>query len=48
MAGLKAGVYKDIERLKSLNNDKNIIEPSQSDTAEKGYAGWLKAVASTA
>lgn len=42
MAGLKAGVYKDIARLKGLNNDENILEPSQSNKAKIGYEGWLK------
>jgi glycerol kinase len=41
MAGLKTGVYKNIEHLKSLNSDKNFIFPSDNiDVIKNGYEGW--------
>jgi glycerol kinase len=41
LAGLKAGVYKDIEHLKTLNSDKSFIYPSSdNDKVKSWYEGW--------
>lgn len=45
LAGLKAGVYKDIAQLKELNKGKICYQPGEK-TAEmrKQYDGWLKTI----
>lgn len=46
MAGLQAGLYKNIEILKQLNTDKQEYRPSlQNSTVQQGYAGWKKEIA---
>lgn len=41
LAGLKIGVYKDLETLKSLNIDKTIYSPKMNpEDAMKFYGGW--------
>lgn len=44
MAGLKAGVYKDINQLQQLNSQKKIYQPSVDHSMTTLYEGWLKAV----
>ncbi|MBA4850376.1 glycerol kinase GlpK [Emticicia sp. BO119] len=48
LAGLKSGVYKNIEQLKKLNQIKTeTIKPDLSDTAVRSaYIGWQKWIAS--
>lgn len=41
MAGLKAGIFKDLEHLKTLNSDKSFIYPSEkNDKVKSWYNGW--------
>jgi len=41
MAGLKAGIFKDLSHLQSLNSDKTFIYPNEnSDNVKRWYAGW--------
>ena len=41
IAGLKAGVFKDMEQLQSLNSDKTIIFPDEKNAKIKvWYEGW--------
>jgi glycerol kinase len=41
MAGLKAGIFKDLNHLQSLNNNKTLIYPNEnSDKIKRWYAGW--------
>jgi glycerol kinase len=41
MAGLKAGVYRDIDHLKCLHIDKNFIDPGfNTDKVKTWYEGW--------
>ena len=46
IAGLKAGVFKDLNHLKSLNSDKTIIHPEfKNDRVKIWYQGWKAAIA---
>jgi Glycerol kinase len=45
MAGLKAGVYRDLEHLQQLNSDRNVRKPGDVAKAQVGYAGWKRVVA---
>lgn len=46
LAGLQAGVYKNIESLKQLNAEKKYHQPGpQNMTVQKGYEGWKKEIA---
>jgi len=48
LAGLKAGVYQNIETLRSLNSDKKIHRPDASFPAMTEYfKGWQKAIETT-
>lgn len=40
MAGLKAGIYRDIEQLKYLNNNKNFVHPADNKKIIGWYEGW--------
>ncbi len=45
MAGLKVGIYKDIEHLKTLNAYKYFINPSlNNDNVKNWYEGWQAVV----
>lgn len=45
LAGLKAGLYKSLEAIKNLNNNKQMYQP-QADLQKinESYAGWVNAV----
>ena len=45
MAGLKAGIYKDLDHLTQLNNDKKVYQPTNHGKAMECYEGWKKALA---
>jgi glycerol kinase len=40
MAGLKVGVYKNIEHLKSLNSNKSFVNPAENKKINGWYEGW--------
>lgn len=40
LAGLKAGVYKDLEQLKSFNSDKTTYTTQNREPVERAYEGW--------
>jgi glycerol kinase len=45
MAGLKAGVYKGLEHLQSLNKDKTVIQPNlENNNVRTSYEGWKKVI----
>ena len=44
MAGLKTGIYKSIEHLKTLNSNKNFVEPSENEKISGWYEGWKELV----
>jgi glycerol kinase len=44
MAGLTAGVYKDVEFLSRLNSEKKIYLPSVHHQTDTYYKGWKKAI----
>ncbi|MBS1653393.1 MAG: glycerol kinase GlpK [Bacteroidetes bacterium] len=45
MAGLQAGVYKNIESLKELNASKNLYQPSVNvKLVQKDYEGWQQQI----
>ncbi|GAA4730203.1 FGGY family carbohydrate kinase [Flavisolibacter ginsenosidimutans] len=46
LAGLKAGVYKDLEHLKTLNSDKVFVQPNDNEKIKEWYAGWQKTIGS--
>lgn len=47
LAGLKAGVYKDLEQLKTFNAAKSVIHPGlEHPKIKTWYQGWQKAVGS--
>ncbi len=45
LAGLKAGIFKSLDHLKTLNKDKTFIHPN-ADTADikRWYQGWQSAI----
>jgi glycerol kinase len=45
MAGLKKGIYKNLEHLQGLNADKVITAPSQKNKTAKYYEGWQRLIA---
>lgn len=45
MAGLKAGVYKDIDYLAQLNSRKKIYRPANGNKTDDSHKGWRKAIA---
>lgn len=46
LAGLEAGVYKDIEHLKKLNNNKSFNAPNiNAEAVRNSHKGWLIAIA---
>jgi Glycerol kinase len=44
MAGLKAGVYRDLKHLQQLNIDRQVIGPVDVEKAQVGYEGWKQLV----
>ena len=44
LAGLKAGVYNDLEHLKKLNVDKSVTMPQENKKIKENYSGWQKAI----
>lgn len=45
LAGLKTGIFKDINHLKSLNSDKSVHQPAADTTdINESYEGWKRAV----
>jgi glycerol kinase len=46
LAGLQAGVYESIDRLRQLNAEKKYFQPDgMNKTARTGYEGWKKEIA---
>lgn len=46
MAGLKKGIYKGLDQLQQLNNDKVVTEPLVNNTIKKYYQAWQMVVSS--
>lgn len=45
LAGLKNGIYTDIDQLKAILSKRDILSPDPgNDLVKKGYAGWLAAL----
>lgn len=44
IAGLKIGMYKNLEHLAQLNNNKKIYQPSSHELAMTYYKGWKTAI----
>lgn len=44
LAGLKAGVYKNLEQLKTLNIDKSFTHPKENKRMKQYYSGWQSAI----
>ncbi len=45
LAGLKSGLFADIESLQLLNTDKKYFQPSvNSEQVQEAYAGWQKTI----
>jgi glycerol kinase len=44
MAGLKAGLYQDIEQLKTLNRNKDFVYPADNKKITGWYEGWKAVV----
>ncbi len=45
LAGLQAGIFRDIDELKALNADKSVIGPGASKELVAGYySGWKEAL----
>lgn len=44
IAGLKSGMYENLETLQQLNTEKKIFAPANQDAAAKAHEGWLKAI----
>jgi glycerol kinase len=44
MAGLKVGVYKSIEHLKTLNSNKSLVLPLENKKISGWYKGWQAVV----
>jgi glycerol kinase len=40
MAGLKVGIYKDVDHLSQLNTEKKIVKPSGNNSVMEWYKGW--------
>lgn len=48
LAGLKAGIYKDLDYLKSLNTGKSLLHPEgEIEAVQTAYAGWKTAIQTT-
>jgi glycerol kinase len=46
MAGLKIGVYKNIEHLKTLNSNKSFVHPADNAKVIDWYKGWRENIRS--
>lgn len=44
IAGLKAGVYKNLEQLTTFNSRKTVLHPKGEERMKDWYAGWQRAV----
>jgi glycerol kinase len=44
LAGLKVGVYRDLDHLQSLNSEKTLIHPAANKEMKKWYAGWQSVI----
>lgn len=44
LAGLKAGVYNDLEHLKTLNIIKSVTHPQENKKIREYYSGWQNAI----
>src|SRR5690606_14081470 len=44
LAGLKAGIYKDLSVLEKSAERKQIVYPNENEAAFVRYAGWKKAI----
>jgi glycerol kinase len=44
LAGLKSGIYKDIDHLKTLNIDKTATSPQENRQMKKWHEGWNAAI----
>jgi glycerol kinase len=44
LAGLKAGIYKNLDQLKMLNADKNIIHPQPNEEIKNWYSEWQEII----
>jgi len=44
LAGLQAGVYKDIGDLKKLNSDRSFTQPQENKKMKENYSGWQLAI----
>ncbi|MDQ3844751.1 MAG: glycerol kinase GlpK [Bacteroidota bacterium] len=44
LAGLKAGVFKSLHQLKTLNSDKKLIYPNNNSNIKEWYAGWQSVI----
>ena len=47
VAGLKAGVFRDVGHLSQLNTEKKIIKPSSDNKAKVWYEEWRNIIAKT-
>ena len=45
LAGLKAGIFENIEMLSGLHTKKDVYRPNDTGKAERAYEGWRKALA---
>lgn len=44
LAGLKSGVFKDLEHLSSLHADQKITNPTENTRMEQWYQGWQRSL----
>lgn len=44
IAGLKSGVYENLDALRQINADKKVFQPANHAAFAKAYKGWLKVV----
>jgi glycerol kinase len=45
MAGLKAGVYADLDFLKKMSSSKQQLQPDlTNEKVKKGYNGWIETI----
>jgi glycerol kinase len=46
LAGLKAGIFKDLDAIKKLSSQKTTIQPADNPDMDKYYRGWQQAILS--
>ena len=44
LAGLKIGLYPDLESLKKMNRDQQYYVPGGKEKAERDYEGWVQSI----